>query len=447
MCGILVSSKNISMPINNLLVNRGPDHTNLIKNSGLNFVHTLLSMTGEFTVQPVIKNNVVFLLNGEIYNFNKTSDYPSDIYFIIDLYFKYGDDFVKHLDGEYSIVIVDNNKSEAIFTTDTFGIKPLFYAIENEDIGISSYEEPLIELGFKQTIKVEPSTIKKINLINKKVVFSRKYFEFNLRQHKNNYSSWIESFLNAITKRFENTDKKIILPLSSGFDSGAIACAFNMLNIPSTFYSFYNYEHVKVINKRLKKVNKENKIYKKNSLSLEERNFSIELLKKNCSLFNYGPTGNKKDAVFNGIDDPGAHGLAFLLDQVKREDSEIKILASGQGADEIMSNISSYNFGKPNPKIFPENLEDVFPWENFYFGTQSSYLSKEESISGGFGIEGRYPFLDREVVQEYLWLLPKLKNEEFKSPIVNFLKKNKYPYRKSNTLFHKNVSVKSGFNA
>ena len=35
---------------------------------------------------------------------------------------------------------------------------------------------------------------------------------------------------------------------------------------------------------------------------------------------------------------------------------------------------------------------------------QSSYLAKEESITGGFGIEGRYPFLDKAVVQEFLWL-------------------------------------------
>ena len=136
-----------------------------------------------------------------------------------------------------------------------------------------------------------------------------------------------------------------------------------------------------------------------------------------------------------------------MLDIVKREDDDIKILASGHGADEIMSNIDSYHFGKPNPEIFPEDLEDIFPWQNFYFGTQSSYLAKEESISGGFGIEGRYPFLDKKVVQEYLSLNERLKNKEFKSPIVYFLKKHKYPYRKSRTLLGKKISVKSGFSA
>ena len=162
-------------------------------------------------------------------------------------------------------------------------------------------------------------------------------------------------------------------------------------------------------------------------------------------MFSYGANLENQHHVFQGIDDPGAHGLAYLLNEAKSENPEIKILASGQGADEIMSNIQSYSFGNPNPESFPENLEEIFPWENFYYGTQSSYLAKEESISGGFGIEGRYPFLDKYVVQEFLNLDYKLKNKEFKAPLVHMLKKFKYPYRKGRTILGKKISVKSGF--
>jgi len=112
-----------------------------------------------------------------------------------------------------------------------------------------------------------------------------------------------------------------------------------------------------------------------------------------------------------------------------------------------MSNIQAYNFGKPNPISFQEDLSKIFPWQNFYLGTQSSYLAREESITGGFGIEGRYPFLDKAVVQEFLWLDSSLKNKTFKSPIVNFLKKYNFPYRRNRNLLGQKVSVKSGFNA
>ena len=74
----------------------------------------------------------------------------------------------------------------------------------------------------------------------------------------------------------------------------------------------------------------------------------------------------------------------------------------------------------------------------YFYGTQISYLGKEESIGGSYGLETRYPFLDRDLVQEYLNLKQKFKNKFYKAPISHFLRTNKYPYRKDET--------KTGFN-
>jgi hypothetical protein len=62
---------------------------------------------------------------------------------------------------------------------------------------------------------------------------------------------------------------------------------------------------------------------------------------------------------------------------------------------------------------------------------------KEETVTGTWGIEGRYPFLDKAVVQEYLWLAARLKNEQYKSVIHNYLRKHDYPFE---------VGQKIGFN-
>lgn len=56
--------------------------------------------------------------------------------------------------------------------------------------------------------------------------------------------------------------------------------------------------------------------------------------------------------------------------------------------------------------LFPENLSTIFPWGEFFLSTQRDYLHKEEHVAGAHGVEGRYPFLDTRVVQEYLWLAP-----------------------------------------
>ena len=75
------------------------------------------------------------------------------------------------------------------------------------------------------------------------------------------------------------------------------------------------------------------------------------------------------------------------------------IYLSGSGADEI---ISDYGFNKVKHYshstiggYFPEDLSSVFPWKNFFGNTQRAYLMKEETVTGTWGVEGRYPFLDK----------------------------------------------------
>ena len=92
MCGILLTNRGIEdLPtVIEFLKFRGPDKTNHVSLNGLNFVHTLLSMTGPPTLQPFISDNeeIVAFFNGEIYNFKDIGDFESDGECIIPLYLK-----------------------------------------------------------------------------------------------------------------------------------------------------------------------------------------------------------------------------------------------------------------------------------------------------------------------------------------------------------------------
>ena len=98
--------------------------------------------------------------------------------------------------------------------------------------------------------------------------------------------------------------------------------------------------------------------------------------------------------------------------------------------------------------LFPENLEEIFPkhpndksceWYSFYNYTQKSFLGKEEIISGLYGIEGRYPYLDKDVVQEYINLTAKLKNSNYKAPMKYLFEKLNYPYEEKKIGFNLNL--------
>jgi len=434
MCSIFTTNKKIDDEIlhDNLLERRGPDQTNIVKQDEYIFAHYLLSMTGQHTVQPIIDNNIICLFNGEIYNYLENSNYESDIFKIIEEYKNNKEQFVKNLDGEFAIVLFDFSKNICYFSTDAFGIKPLYVSIEDKEFGICSYKEPLIKSGFKNIFRCEPNSLYKMDLTD--ISFSKisEVHTFDLNQHKNNFNDWNNAFLKSIEKRFKNTKYDIILPLSSGHDSGIIACAFDLLDIDFTSFSFIGQENIDILEQRIDK-RKEKSIFHSNQIIVKDRISEIDRLKikefinNNCAFFSYGADLDFKNHNHIGINDPGAHGLTFILNYVKNINPNIRILASGHGGDEITTNLQNYKFGKPNPACFEKDLVSIFPWENFYYGTQSSYISKEESISGGFGIEGRYPLLDKQVVQEYLWLTPELKNKYYKAPITNFMLENNYP--------------------
>jgi asparagine synthetase B (glutamine-hydrolysing) len=144
----------------------------------------------------------------------------------------------------------------------------------------------------------------------------------------------------------------------------------------------------------------------------------------------------KKQAL---TDDNGGIGMGHICSRGKREGQLIYL--SGSGADEIFSD---YGFNGVKHfrhstigGFFGDNLETIFPWKNFFGNTQRAYLMKEEYVSGSHGIEGRYPFLDTQVVQEFLWLKPELKNGNYKSVLHWYMKKEGYAF---------DVQQKVGFN-
>ncbi len=444
MCSIFLTNKKNASFIEDhgLLKQRGPDGSKVVELNSFTIIHHLLSMTGEFTLQPVINDDIVCLFNGEIYNFLDKKEYRTDVYKVIDSYNELGEEFIHELNGEFAIVIMDISKDVIYLSTDIFGIKPLYYSIDQSEFGVCSYKEPLEEIGFKNIIRCPPNRMLRYSIKDASISVTGDVHVFDTNQYKKSYDDWTSAFLNAVKIRFDNTGHDIILPLSSGHDSGAISCALNLLNVDYTTFSFFGNEDRQILNERFKTCSGESNsvsMYIKDRLSNSERSYLQQLISTNCTMISYGPDLNYHNHNHLGVNDPGAQGLMYILDNVKKTNPNIRILASGQGGDEIMTNIQTYKFGTPNPKLFPKDLASIFPWENFFYGAQSSYLCKEESISGAYGIEGRYPFLDKNVVQEFLWLSHDLKNSLYKAPITNFLSENMYPHTSGNS--------KVGFNA
>jgi asparagine synthase (glutamine-hydrolysing) len=437
MCSILFSTKYNNENLDDLnyyLKFRGPDFTNVKTINNNIFIHNLLSITGEFKPQPYEEDDVCLIYNGEIYNYKQFGDYSSDGECLIPLYKEYGDEFVKKLDGEFAICLVDYKKKIVVLSSDIFKTKPLFYSLDDDSFGCSSYKTPLEKLNYKNITKAKPNTIYTFCLKTFKLIKEQEVFKFDLNQYKQTYEDWVSAFSNSIKKRTKNTDKKIFIGLSSGYDSGLIFS--ELLKNKSNFYSFslLGSENEQIVLKRLD-LKTENsacyKLYKEDSVY----NFSHMTIKNRTEPFYYTIHSSSSDYnEYNTllIDDGGSNNFASICRAAKKY--ECKICLSGSGADEIISDYGfngkklyqHSNFGGK----FPEDLSSIFPWASFYGSTLESYLAKEEYVGGAFGIEMRYPFLDKDVVQEFLWLHQDLKNKEYKAPIDYYFNINNFPYAK-----------------
>ena len=140
MCGIYFSNKRFK--VNKKFKLRGPDYLSTHEHDSFHFSHSLLSLTGDFTPQPVTRDGVILMFNGQIYNYDRNR-FKSDSYHLLYSYLKRKIGLLNFIDGEYAILIYDSNISKVFFITDIFGTKPLYYSIEDGNISVSSLRSTL----------------------------------------------------------------------------------------------------------------------------------------------------------------------------------------------------------------------------------------------------------------------------------------------------------------
>lgn len=417
--------------VNRYIQLRGPDHTKAIKANDLTFIHNLLSINGAFTVQPFISENVVALFNGEIYNAGSFGTFTSDGECLIPAYREFGNLFPQQLDGEFAIILVDFAAGQILLATDVFSTKPLHVSIDGPHFGIASYGSALAAAGFTNIQKVSANQILRIDMRSPALLKIGDLYNFSLTQYRRDFDAWFEAFELAVKKRALGCREKLFIGLSSGYDSGAISCALNIMGIEYHAYSVIGKENNEILDARHALVHNPS-VHRYVLPSDETRDRARSYIDQHVeSLYykTYSAIGDYNEFNLRLHDDSGATGLSMVCEAAAADGC--KVYLSGQGADEIMSDYGfrgkriykHSNFGG----LFPENLAEIFPWPSFYGSSQESYLMKEEHVAGAYGIEARYPFLDTRVVQEFLSLDYRVKNGQYKSALRAYLESNRFP--------------------
>ena len=423
---------------------RGPDSFKEVSWLNSYSIHSRLSITGEKD-QPLNDSEKILLYNGEIYNdWKKYKKDYGDLDFLNKFIKKNNFSNFKKLDGEYAIILLEKKKKTLHLITDTFGTKPLYYAILKNKLYVASYDQTLFDLNIKRNkVKgVRANTHIKINF-RKKLKETKKFplKRFNFKPvKKTTYKDFEKNFVQSIKKRSQNVQKKISVPLSSGIDSGLIAAVLNKFKINFTSYIFEKGEILKILKIR-KKILKENKknivvnIKFNSSENLKVRKF----LMRQAPFYNwnidYKPYSHD-DYRFN----TGITALGKICD-LSRKNKNL-ILLSGHGGDEIISDYYNVTSNSRRSCLKGNWKLATKPWKNFYDGLNAAHLAAIERVAGAYGIETRYPFLDFDLIQSFLALPTHLKAKVYKAPMVEILKNLKFPYHDVKIGFTQNVTFK-----
>jgi asparagine synthase (glutamine-hydrolysing) len=153
------------------IVHRGPDDEGYYVNGpiGLGFRRlSIIDIEGGHQPMSDAEETVRVVFNGEIYNFpdlrrelegfGHTFRTRCDTEVIVLGYKQWGDDVLNRLNGMFGLAIWDERKRRLVVARDAFGIKPIYYKIEDGKVGFGS-EIRTILAAAKESHEPDPTAI------------------------------------------------------------------------------------------------------------------------------------------------------------------------------------------------------------------------------------------------------------------------------------------------
>lgn len=360
------SNEQVLKRINKILSHRGPDNEGFYFDKRVSFAFNRLSiMDLNKGNQPIENKNIVTIFNGEIYNFKEIRselkkighkfDTNSDSEIIAPAFSEWGIKCIEKFNGMFAIAIYDKNHSKVYLVRDRVGIKPLYYSILDNQIIFSSEIKGIINspnfekkinynslssyflfrypygnnnVFFENIEKLAPGSILEIDL-NIKDTKKHSYWSIpgisDLSNKKEDYYlTKLEDLLNKSVKKQLVSDAPLGIFLSGGLDSSIISSmATKQLSGKLKTYS------VGFEEKNYDESNKAQEISK--FLGTEHKEIIVG---KRDFLNNLENIINIKDVP---VSIPHEYPMYLLSKKMKEE---IKVVLSGEGADEFFGGYS-----------------------------------------------------------------------------------------------------------
>ena len=378
---------------------RGPDETGIYLSDNFSMGNVRLSIIDIASGQQPLSDatgNYWIVYNGEIFNYKELSNdiskkgiqlkTQSDTEVLVQLYALYGADCLKYLNGQFSFCIWDKKKQEMFFARDRVGIRPLYYWAQNDAFAFCSEIKGLFTLGkiekailpqslaqiftfwttltpntpFKNIFELPPGHFMKVNAAGIKI---EKYWSLNFSSGENNtehrnFNDAVEEFRDLITDATKirlRADVPVAAYLSGGLDSSVTTSLINKIN-PVNLNTFSigfkdkEFDETAYQTEAAKYFNTHHTAFECTASEIAEQ-FANTIWHTEFPLLRTSPTP------------------MYLLSKKVRE-SNIKVVITGEGADEVLAGYDIFKEDKirrfwanePNSVARPKLLSKLYPY-------------------------------------------------------------------------------------
>ncbi|MBB6131862.1 asparagine synthase (glutamine-hydrolyzing) [Mucilaginibacter lappiensis] len=400
----------------NEMTHRGPDELSTYIDGSLAFGFRRLSIIDlSHGHQPFYNHDksIILICNGEIYNYKELRrelelkgygfQTNCDVEVIIHLYTEYGCDFLNKLNGQFAFAIYDKQKNCVFCARDHFGICPFFYTIADETLIFASEIKAILKHpkvkrevdleGLDQILTfpgpVSPKTLFKnicslppgnsLIFKNDNVTVSEYwdliYPEKALLDTKPEkyYLEKLEDLLIKSVRYRLNADVPIGFYLSGGLDSSLIGALMKSIN-PNVPYPSFSIGFP--FDKDMNEHSFQRIMSDYLNLPNTEIKFDSGQVEQNLKQAVYASESALKESY---------NTCSLALSECVQK-SGLKVILSGEGADELFGGYVGYRFDKQRVlhqdfKTLEEQLEDETRYElwgdrDFFY--EKNYYEFEE---------------------------------------------------------------------
>lgn len=454
MCGITgivgnnKNNKELIKKMTDKIIHRGPDAEGIYVDDKVALGHRRLSIIdiGKSGNQPIYNedSSILVVFNGEIYNYkeiktelkNHTFTTNTDTEILVHGYEEWKEELPKKLRGMFVFVIYDKNNNKIFIARDHFGQKPFYYYKTNKEILFASEIKsflvypsfvkelnrqllgpyltfsftPTDETFFKNVYRLPAGSSMIIDTKTLEFTIDR-YFNIEFTDINKSYQEMvaeIEKVMKDSVKHHLISDVEVGSFLSSGIDSSYLVSLVRPYKTYTVGYEITRYseiDYAKDLSKRLNIKNISKKISKE------------EYLKA-------------LPYVYYHLDEPTSDASSIAVYYLaKLASHDLKVVLSGEGADEFFGGYNSYNSNKILSKLV-KILSKVCKYlpENKY----TKYIKRR-----GMTLEESYIGINRNFYDDELDNVLNFKDYLKNKDIL----KNIYDYYQNNSKLDKMLAI------